>query len=553
MERDKEKIDTVLEMFEAAKASVGPESIHGRRISLIDSFLEPLRSKAGQLEQGRGPVAKLRTVREPKEPIVIDGKLDDQYWVECLSTSTGRLRELQTGAQPIFGTTIKVGWDRTGQHLYFGIRCEERPGEALNITATKKEDQSIWYGDAIEIELATDSHSYYQIAVNPAGALADLDRGAHKSARFRWESQAEVATHIAEDHWTVEIRIPVTADENDPLNQVIGRKPSRSLPWHFNVCRQRIRENGSEYSAISPTGTAGFHVPLKFAYLYAGKSHAFEVDETVTDFLIESTPAAKLMSGRKYDEALAAFVALSQREKTTDYQKSHALARAAACARLGKHFERASDLASQIPLEAIAKTVQMENLLGERKWDAVVEQFGNEDISTWPFTQIGAAAFARGRAYYGERIGDKADADLRLALEFTADSRVRMSILRTMAHNCETVLKNDDLALETYRAITRSKTNTGSAEYFTGLQGVARLLTRRGDYDEALKVLNLVDAEKLGGSWTGSMALARGQTLEAAGRKTDALNAYLAVLSSKGALATHRSAADQATKRLENE
>ena len=28
---------------------------------------------------GRGPVAKLRTVREPKEPTVIDGKLDEAY------------------------------------------------------------------------------------------------------------------------------------------------------------------------------------------------------------------------------------------------------------------------------------------------------------------------------------------------------------------------------------------------------------------------------------------------------------------------------------------
>jgi hypothetical protein len=57
---------------------------------------------------------------------------------------------------------------------------------------------------------------------------------------------------------------------------------------------------------------------------------------------------------------------LSQREKATDYQESHALSQAAACARLEKHFERAAELASQIPLEAIAKTVQIENLLGER-------------------------------------------------------------------------------------------------------------------------------------------------------------------------------------------
>ena len=29
----------------------------------------------------------------------------------------------------------------------------------------------MWYGDAVEIVLETESHSYYQIAVNPAGAL----------------------------------------------------------------------------------------------------------------------------------------------------------------------------------------------------------------------------------------------------------------------------------------------------------------------------------------------------------------------------------------------
>ena len=77
--------------------------------------------------------------------------------------------------------------------------------------------------------------------------------------------------------------------------------------------------------------------------------------------------------------------------------------------------------------------------------------------------------------------------------------------------------QNDDLALKTYRTIASSKTNTGSAEYFTGLQGAARILTRRGEYDEALKVLNLVDAENLGGSWTGSMFLTHSLPLRASG------------------------------------
>jgi hypothetical protein len=289
---------------------------------------------------------------------------------------------------------------------------------------------------------------------------------------------------------------------------------------------------------------------MKFAHFYDGRSHAFDVDETVTDWLIEASAASKLISSRKYVEALAAFVALSKREKSTDYQESHALAQAVACARLAKNFDKAAELADQIPLEAIAKTTQMENLLGERKWGEVVEQFGSEDFSKWPFTHVGAAAFARGRAYYAAKAGEKADADLRLALEYTSDPQTRMSILRTMGSNRELVLKSDDLALAAYRRIASSKTGTGSAEYFTGLQGAARILTRRGEYDEALRVLNLVEASKLKGSWYGSMLLARGQTLEAAGRQVEALQAYRAVLAHGSATKRQKNAADEAIEAI---
>jgi len=566
MEKEKEKVDTALAMFDAAKAEISSPSretsgeseasrlqlqTYAERLALIDNFLDALRSKAKILAQGRGPVPKLRTVWEPQTPITIDGKFDEPYWIKHRQWSVGRLRELQTGGRPVFGTTVMAGWDRGGQNVYFAIRCEERPGEKLNVTAEQHDDQALFYGDAIEIELDTDKHSYYQIAVNPAGAIVDLDRSTGR--QFDWQSQAEVATHIADDHWTVEIRIPVTEDENDPLNQVVGRKPSQSLPWHFNICRQRIRENGLEYSAFAPTGTAGFHVPMKFAHFYDGRSHAFDVDDSVTDWLIEYSAADTLMRSRKHTEAFAAFVLLSKHEKATDYQKSHALSQAAACARLAKDFDQAAELAKQIPLEAIAKSTQMENLLSQRHWDAVVERFGSEDFTKWPFTHVGAAALARGRAYYAVKAGENADADLRLALEYTSDPRTRLSILRTIGSNAERVLENDDLALEAYRRIAASKTATGSAEYFTGLQGAARILTRRGEYDEAFKVLDLVDAEKLGGSWGATMLFDRAQTLEAAGRKADALKAWRAVLANAAATNAQKDAAGEAIKVIQKE
>jgi len=551
MEQEKEKVDTALAMFEAAKASVSQDSVYAKRLALIDKFLDALRSKARILAQGRGPVPKLRTVWEPQEPLKIDGKLDEPYWIKHRQWSVGWLRELQTGDRPIFGTTVMAGWDRSGQNVYFGIRCEERPGENLNTTATKHDDQALFYGDAVEIELDTDKHSYYQIAINPAGAIVDLDRSTGR--QFDWQSQAEVATHIADDHWTIEIRIPVTEDENDPLHQVVGRKPSQSLPWHFNICRQRIRENGSEYSAFSPTGKMSFHVPMKFAQFYNGRSHSFDVDETVTDWLIEANAAAQLMSNRKLDEALTAFVALSKREKATDYQISHALRQAAVCARHTKNFEQAAELAKLIPLPAISKTAQMENLLAERKWNEIIDRFSGEDLSQWPFTEIGAAAFARGRAYYGAKVGHKAHADFKLALEFISDPRARTSVLRTMGFNLEHVVNDDDAALAVYRRIIDSKTNTGSADYYSGIQAAARILTRKGMVDEAMEVLDLVDVEKLVGSWAATLQMSRGQTLEAAGRKAEALKAYLAVLSSKSARDAQRKSAEQAIQRLDKD
>jgi tetratricopeptide (TPR) repeat protein len=416
----------------------------------------------------------------------------------------------------------------------------------LNITTTKHDDEAIWYGDVVEIELDTDSHSYYQIAVNPAGALVDLDRGADKSARFRWESQAEVATHVAADHWTVEIRIPVTRDENDPLNQVIGRKPSVSLPWHFNICRQRIRDNGSEHSAFSPTGTKTFHEPMKFAYFYDGRSHTFDVDETVTDYLVEASAAGKLMNSRKYDEALAAFVALSNREKSTDYQESYALAQAATCARHAKNFDRANELAGRIPVESVAKTAQMQNLAAQRKWTEIVAQFGEEDLKEWPFWQIGEGAFARGRGFYFTKNGDKAEADLQLALEYEPDTRMQVSIRAMMAHNRDANLGDEVGALTLYRRNYEGKQRIGGADEFRSVDRAATILTKQGKFEEALAAFGAVDFENQTGFWLHEMLISRGNALAAAGRNDEAAESFRRVTEDESALEAHRKRAAEA-------
>ena len=484
MDADKAKADEALTLFEKAKAKTDAASVFGKRLALIDDFLKGLRMKSQQLGQKRGPVPTVRLVGDAKD-IVIDGKLDDEYWQNCPAAATGKFRELQTGRVPTFGTSFKAGWQ--GSNVVFAIRCDERRGEKPNITTTRDDDQALWLGDAIEIEIATETHSYYSIAVSPAGHVVDLDRGTPRSQWFTWDAKAEVATHIADDHWTVEISLPVTQDENDPLHQIIGRHPTQSLPWHINLCRQRIREDGEEHSALSPTGVSNFHAPMKFAHFYGGRSHQFDADPSVTDFALGFQAA---LQKRKPEP----FLALAATTPISDFQKASALEQAA-------RLEKNATFIDQIPIEAVKKTAQMQNLLANFKAPEVTKQFGAEDIMKWPFWKRGDGFHARGWAHSITKAGEKAEADLSAALDFTGDLRQRETILLFLAQNRELNLKDDAKALEAYQAILEGKTRLGGADEYSALQGIARIQIRRSQFDDALKTLNRAEPDKLQGVW----------------------------------------------------
>jgi tetratricopeptide (TPR) repeat protein len=547
IENDKAMADTALALFATAQKKVAAESVEAKRIALVDDYLNGLRNKSKQLGQKRGQVPSLRIVSDTRG-LVLDGKLDEQYWQECPGSATCRLRELQTGRAPIFGTSVKAGWENG--NLWLAIRCEEPRGSKPNITSTKKDDGAMWYGDVVEILLETESHSYYQVAINPAGIVADLDRSAPKTEWFTWDSQAEVITHIADDHWTAEVRIPVTEDDNDPLHQVIGRKPTASLPWHVNICRQRIRDNGAEHSAFSPTGTDNFHRELKFAHFYLGRSHEFEAAEPPPDFLTSFHAASELDSKGKHEEAVAAFTALAD-TKITDLQKSTALEQAAASASDLRKPDLAAEVAARIPIPAVRKVAQMENLLAARQAPQLIEQFGTDDIPSWPFWKMADGYSARGRAYAEVGDGARAEADLLKALELATDEVGRAQLWLAMGQNREKNLKNPAQALAAYREIAEMKKGTGTATFFRGVQLAAQLLNQDGKHDEAEAVLRKVNFDNLRGNWRGTLSLALAETQLAAGRTKDALAAYQSIAADEAVQADQPQIAQDAIKALE--
>jgi hypothetical protein len=275
MSYSKEQIERVLALFDAASSRVESGSVYGRRLALLDAHLAEARKRVTQLGKSRGPVPEVKFIDRDRgrwladrDSLKLDGRLDEAFWSGMPHATGGRLKELQTGETPEFKTSFQIVWAKNA--LHFGIRCQDAADDPANSTTKQDDDPGIWHGDVVEVLLETESHSYYQIAINPAGAVADLDRAGDKLG-FVWSSKVEVATHQGRDFWSIEARIPIAEISDDPLHEVVGRQPRENLPWFFNVCRQRVRGQTRELSAFSPTGTKKFHVPIEFGKLFLRK------------------------------------------------------------------------------------------------------------------------------------------------------------------------------------------------------------------------------------------------------------------------------------------
>ena len=277
---------TAIDLFDKAKAAAPPESVFGQRIALVDEFLVTLRNRASQIRADRPEgLPSFRVIdmgkdkwRDVRDTLVIDGRIDEPFWTGY--SLRGMLKDVYSGQKSKYPTEFRVRW--WNGSLYFAIRCQGEPNVAPVIGGSQDGDRAIWNGEHLELLIETDKHSYYQIVINPAGHIITMDRGTDKAHWSKWSAQAEVAAHRGDDFWSVEIKLPVTASEEDPLHQIVGSMPFKSradalesgkgtsLPWYFNLFRKRAGSPDEETSAFSPLGPDAktFHDPLKFAEIY---------------------------------------------------------------------------------------------------------------------------------------------------------------------------------------------------------------------------------------------------------------------------------------------
>ena len=277
MDKEAAPVARALDLLAVARKAAG-DTVYGKRIELVEDYcLVPMTQVRDRLDRARDKNLPAVSIFEwwnygngyKKSDIKIDGKFDDKLWKGAYWGSQGNLGEVETGRSPYtMSTSFTVGW--ADNALYLAIHCEECDTKGLKLGTAKNDDMALYDGDFVELLLETQAHSYYRIAIAPNGAMVDADM-ANGTPDLRWSSKAEVATYVGDGFWNVEARIPMEWDAAnkaaDPLSGVVGNKPIAPCAFSFNLCRQRVRDRGTERSAFSPTGKPGFYEPAKFGTL----------------------------------------------------------------------------------------------------------------------------------------------------------------------------------------------------------------------------------------------------------------------------------------------
>jgi tetratricopeptide (TPR) repeat protein len=205
-------------------------------------------------------------------------------------------------------------------------------------------------------------------------------------------------------------------------------------------------------------------------------------------------------------------------------------------ARASGELQRANDLralehlAHHDPLTGLPNRIRLRQLLDAGKASQLLEQYRDEAIGAWPFWKRGEGFAARGRAYAITKQGTPAEADLTTALEWISDPRQRDDVLLSLAQNAANNLHDENAALSRYHEIIDPAPQLGSSTQFEAVHGFATILSKRGQHDAALAVLQRVDFEKTGGFWRDQFRFWIAQTLQDAGKTDLAKASYEAIL-----------------------
>jgi hypothetical protein len=216
---------------------------------LVPSLLCPTAAWSQDGQNGAEPARGLPTIRAVRlnQAIVLDGVLDEEAWLRAEpATDFTQLDPLE--GQPATETTqVFILYD--DEALYVGAILHDRHPVS---TRLGRRDGFLMDSDWLTISLDTynDKRTGFKFEVNPSGVRGDeaLSGGQDRRGDSSWDPVWQAVTHINEDGWSAEIRIP--------FSQLRFRNRPEQL-WGIQISRDIARNREKQLFSFTPKDQAG--------------------------------------------------------------------------------------------------------------------------------------------------------------------------------------------------------------------------------------------------------------------------------------------------------
>ena len=248
-------IDSLFYHLNKAFEKVVQGTLHWERIKLIEAYVHPLKELSNLASRKRSLAGRLRFVHGDPTLLDNEGFPTEAFWSSHHSYSL-------TGDQE--NTIIQVA--HTAEGLYCHITCHETQMDGIVVSGKSTDDRRILAGENVELLFETTLHSFYQFVINPTGLVFDSDQGA--GSHINWNSQIRHRVHKTMSSWVIDLMIPADEIGNKPSDNILGRIPSETFPWYFNIRRNRVNKTGESKSYFRSVSEDQFYIPETFVRFY---------------------------------------------------------------------------------------------------------------------------------------------------------------------------------------------------------------------------------------------------------------------------------------------
>jgi hypothetical protein len=202
---------------------------------------------------------------QAKEPITVDGVLDEAVWSETQPITEFFVPPWETRKTNIIGRTVaRVAYDR--EHLYISAECFDP--EMHKLVATKTDDRRSGYsklGERVEIFYSHPDMSTkaYHLIINMEGSILDAFRENVGSFDTSFMTKSKWAVKKYPDRWTMEIAVPA---------KETGMLCYPGATWKFNLGRCRVvpltnNAKGERATQVSTCANGHMYSPGNFVNL----------------------------------------------------------------------------------------------------------------------------------------------------------------------------------------------------------------------------------------------------------------------------------------------